>query len=73
MIWLVIKEIKDFVQKKNMDRKIKSGWIAHAKEFLWYPNKKSSSNRKGDVTTLAMSQRKICRLIKDAFEHFEMI
>ena len=61
--------IKDFVEKKH-GRKIKSGWIAHAKEFYGIPIKKSS-NRKGERRWPC--PKKNLPLIKEAFEHFEMI
>ena len=38
------KEIKEFVEK-NHGRKIKSGWIAHAKEVYGIPVKKAEIGR----------------------------
>ena len=64
------KEIKEFVEK-NHGRKIKSGWIAHAKEVYGIPVKKAG-NRKGNER-LWPCPKKNLPLIKEAFEHFDMI
>ena len=63
------KEIKEFVEK-NHGRKIKSGWIAHAKEVYGIPVKKAG-NRKEE--RLWPCPKKNLPLIKEAFEYFKMI
>ena len=62
-------EIKEYV-KKNHNKNIKSGWIAHAKEIYGIPIKQAG-NRKGDRKWPC--PKKNLPLIKEAFEHFKMI
>ena len=66
---MTYKDIKNFVEKKY-GKKIKSVWIAHAKEIYGIPIKKAS-NRQGERRWPC--PKKNLPLIKDAFEHFEMI
>ena len=63
------KEIKEFVEK-NHGRKIKSGSIAHAKEVYGIPVKKAG-NRKNERRWPC--PEKNLHLIKEAFQHFDMI
>ena len=63
------REIKKFIQEKH-GRRIKSSWIAHAKEVYKIPVK-GAPNRKGE--RLWPCPKKNLPLIKEAFEHFEMI
>ena len=51
--------------------RVKSGWIAHAKEVYGIPVKKAG-NRKGKER-LWRCPKKNLPLIKEAFEHFDMI
>ena len=62
-------EIKKYV-KKNHNKNIKSGWIAHAKEEYGVSVKKAD-NRKGERKWPC--PKKNLPLIKEAFEHFKMI
>ncbi len=62
-------QIKDYIQE-NHGKKIKSVWIAHAKEIYGIPIKKAS-NRQGERRWPC--PKKNLPLIKEAFEHFEMI
>ena len=64
------KEIKNFIQEKH-GCKVKSGWIAHGKEVFGVAVKRAP-NRKSDVR-LWPCPKKNLPLIKEAFEHFEMI
>ena len=64
------KEIKNFILEKH-GKKIKSSWIAHAKEVFGVTVKRAA-NRKTDVR-LWPCPKKTLPLIKEAFEHFEMI
>ncbi len=64
------KEIKNFIQEEH-GIKIKSSWIAHAKEVYGIPVKKAG-NRKGKER-LWPCPKKNLPLIKEAFEHFDMI
>ena len=64
------KEIKKFIQEKH-GCKVKSGWIAHGKEVFGVAVKRAP-NRKSDVR-LWPCPKKNLPLIKEAFEHFEMI
>ena len=63
-------EIKNYVLEKHGNR-VKSGWIAHAKEVYGIPVKKAG-NRKGNER-LWPCPKKNLSLIKEAFEHFDMI
>ena len=62
-------EIKNYVLQKYGYR-VKSGWIAHAKEVYNVPVKKAP-NRKGE--RLWPCPKKKLEVIKEAFEHFDMI
>ena len=64
------KEIKNFIQEEH-GIKIKSSWIAHGKEVFGVAVKRAP-NRKSDVR-LWPCPKKNLSLIKEAFEHFEMI
>ena len=64
------KEIKNFIQEKH-GTKVKSGWIAHGKGVFGVAVKRAP-NRKSDVR-LWPCPKKNLPLIKEAFEHFEMI
>ena len=63
-------EIKNYVLEKHGHR-VKSGWIAHAKEVYGIPVKKAG-NRKGNER-LWPCPKKNLPLIKEAFEHFDML
>ena len=63
-------EIKNYVLEKHGYR-VKSGWIAHAKEVYGIPVKKAG-NRKGKER-LWPCPKKNLPLIKEAFEHFDML
>ena len=63
-------EIKNYVLEKH-GRRVKSGWIAHAKEVCGIPVK-NAGNRKGNER-LWPCPKKNLSLIKEAFEHFDMI
>jgi 23S rRNA (uracil1939-C5)-methyltransferase len=62
-------QIKDHIQE-NHGKKIKSVWIAHAKEIYGIPIKQAG-NRKGERRWPC--PKKNLPLIKEAFEHFKMI
>ena len=64
------REIKNYVLEKH-GRRVKSGWIAHAKEVYGIPVKKAG-NRKGNERLWPCPKKNLA-LIKEAFEHFEMI
>ena len=64
------KEIKNFIQEKH-GCKVKSGWIAHGKEVFGVAVKRAP-NRKTDVRLWPCPEKNL-PLIKEAFEHFEMI
>ena len=63
-------EIKNYVLQKH-GRRVKSGWIAHAKEIYNIPVKKAS-NRKGNERLWPCPKKRL-EQIKEAFTHFEMI
>ena len=63
-------EIKNYVLEKHRHR-VKSGWIAHAKEVYGIPVKKAG-NRKGKERLWPFPKKNL-PLIKEAFEHFDMI
>ena len=62
-------QIKDHIQE-NHGKKIKSAWIAHAKEEYGVKVKRSD-NRKGERKWPC--PKKNLPVIKEAFEHFKMI
>ncbi len=61
--------IKDYVKEKH-GINVKSGWIAHAKEVYGIPVKKAG-NRKNERRWPC--PEKNLHLIKEAFQHFDMI
>ena len=64
------REIKNYVLEKH-GRRVKSGWIAHAKEVYNIPVKKAS-NRKGNERLWPCPKKRL-EQINEAFTHFEMI
>ena len=62
-------QIKDHIQE-NHGKKIKSAWIAHAKEIYVIPIIQAG-NRKGERRWPC--PKKNLPLIKEAFEYFKMI
>ena len=63
-------EIKNYVLQKH-GRRVKSGWIAHAKEVYNIPVKKAP-NRKGNERLWPCPEKRL-EQIKEAFTHFEML
>ena len=63
-------EIKNHVLEKH-GHNVKSCWIAHAKEAHGIPVKKAG-NRKGKERLWPCPKKNLA-LIKEAFEHFDMI
>ena len=64
------REIKNYVLEKH-GRHVKSGWIAHAKEVYGIPVKKAGNRKENE--RLWPCPKKNLALIKEAFEHFDMI
>ena len=63
-------EIKNYVLEKHGHR-VKSGWIAHAKEEYGIPIK-SAWNRKGEERLWKCPKKHLDRF-KEVFIHFELI